>query len=133
MPDPTPAEIDQVLRFVTEEIESVPELEALLLVWSTRPAHWRTTDLSKRLYISQDQAQALLTQLSRKALLTVVPGESGAYRYDPGSEQRDLLMARIAEVYRKEIVRISTLIHSKPSSAVRDFARAFRFTREKEK
>lgn len=133
MLDPTPAEIDQVLRFVTEEIDSVPELEALLLIWQTRPVLWRTTDLAKRLYIVSEQAQTLLKELSRKGLITVVPGEAGAYRYEPGSEQRDLLMAWTEAVYRKEVVRISTLIHTKPSSAVRDFARAFRFTREKEK
>jgi hypothetical protein len=40
-------------------------------------------------------------------------------------------MGRTEAVYRRQIVRISTLIHSKPSSAVRDFARAFRFTKEK--
>lgn len=133
MLDPTPAEFDQVLRFVTEEIDSVPELEALLLIWQTRPALWRTTDLAKRLYIASEQAQTLLKELSRKGLVTAVAGESGAFRYDPGSEPRDLLMAWTEAVYRKEMVRISTFIHTKPSSAVRDFARAFRFTREKEK
>lgn len=133
MSDPNPAEVDEVLRFVTHEIDSVPELEALLLVWQTRPAVWTSAGLAKRLYILSEQAQVLLSDLSRKGLLSVVSGESAAYRYDPGSDQRDLLMARTEAVYRKEIVRISTLIHAKPSSAVRDFARAFRLTREKEK
>jgi len=36
----------------------------------------------------------------------------------------------VDETYRREVVRVSTLIHSKPSSPVRDFARAFRFTKE---
>lgn len=133
MPDPTPAEIDQVLRFVAQDIDSVPELEALLLVWQSRPVVWRSSDLAKRLYIVPEEAQALLTQLSRKGLLTVLPGETGAYRYEAGSQQKDLLLACTEALYRKEVVRISTLIHTKPSSAVRDFARAFRFTREKEK
>jgi hypothetical protein len=40
-------------------------------------------------------------------------------------------MAEIDAVYQREVVRVSTLIHSKPSSSVQEFARAFRFIREK--
>jgi hypothetical protein len=32
--------------------------------------------------------------------------------------------------YRRELVRISSMIHSKPSPAVRQFARAFRLKKD---
>lgn len=41
------------------------------------------------------------------------------------------MISQLEAIYRREIVRISTLIHAKPSAAIRDFARAFRFTKEK--
>ena len=131
MAEPTPVEVDQVLRFVLDEIDSVPELEALLLLWQTRPATWNVADVARRLYIVPDQAQAVLADLSRKGMLAVDPEREDSYRYASRSAERDALMARTEAVYRRQIVRISTLIHSKPSSAVRDFARAFRFTKEK--
>ncbi|HEX6824153.1 MAG TPA: hypothetical protein VF123_18975 [Candidatus Sulfotelmatobacter sp.] len=131
MPEPTPVEVDQVLRFVLDEIDSVPELEALLLLWQNRPAAWNVADVARRLYIIADQAQAVLAHLRRKGMLAVDPERPDFYRYESASAERDQLMGHTEAVYRRQIVRISTLIHSKPSSAVRDFARAFRFTKEK--
>ena len=131
MAEPTPAEVDQVLRFIVDEIDSVPELEALLLLWQDRPAAWNVADVARRLYIVPDQAQAVLADLSRKGMLAVDPEREDSYGYASRSAERDQLMGRTEAVYRRQIVRISTLIHSKPSSAVRDFARAFRFTKEK--
>ena len=131
MADPTPVEVDQVLRFIVDEIDSVPELEALLLLWQDRPAVWNVADVARRLYIVPDQAQAVLADLSRKGMLAADPEQPDFYRYESTSAERDQLMGRTEAVYRRQIVRISTLIHSKPSSAVRDFARAFRFTKEK--
>ena len=131
MLDPTPVEVDQVLRFVEQQIDSVPELEALLLLWQNRPTAWSVADIAKRLYITPDQAQVLLGDLSRKGLLAPLAEQTDLYRYEPRSAELDELMACTEAVYRRQVVRISTLIHSKPSSAVRDFARAFRFTKEK--
>lgn len=131
MPNPTPVEVDQVLRFVAQQIDSVPELEALLLLWQNRPAAWSVADIAKRLYITPDQAQVLLGDLSRKGLLAPLAEQADFYRYESRSAELDELMAHTEAVYRRQVVRISTLIHSKPSSAIRDFARAFRFTKEK--
>ncbi len=41
-------------------------------------------------------------------------------------------MESVDAVYRKEVVRISSLIHSKAPAGVRDFARAFRIKKDKE-
>ena len=40
--------------------------------------------------------------------------------------------SRSNSIYRKELIRISRLIHSKPPAAVREFAKAFRFKKERE-
>jgi hypothetical protein len=64
--------------------------------------------------------------------LVVVPGESELYCYDSRSEETDRVIASLDRMYRRQVVGISTIIHSKASSAVRDFARAFRFTKERE-
>jgi len=121
-----------VFEFILEEIDSVPELEALLLLWHSSPTPWTPVDLAKRLYVSPEVAGKLLIDLTRKKLLTAVPNRPGSYCCEAKSQEQNQVIARIDEIYRREIVRVSTLIHSKPSSAVRDFARAFRFTKGKE-
>ena len=87
--------------------------------------------MAKRLYIDPEETRSILQGLVRKGFTAEDEPRSGAYRYQSRSEQQDELIGRAEALYRQQIVRISTLIHSKPSLAVRDFAAAFRFTKEK--
>jgi hypothetical protein len=86
--------------------------------------------LGKRLYVSTDVVDPLLQDLVRRKLVVCVPGPQEGYRYDSASVTQDQLLSSLDSTYRRETVRISTLIHSKPSSSIREFARAFRFTKE---
>jgi predicted ArsR family transcriptional regulator len=122
---------DDVLQFISEQIDSVPELEALLLLWQHRPNPWTIAELAKRLYIGENATRSIFLDLERKKLIVANAQGPDGYQYCSSSEERDQLIARTERIYRRQIVRISNLIHSKPSSAVRDFARAFRFTKEK--
>ena len=38
-------------QFIVNEIESVPHLEALLLLWNTRPRQWPMDEMAKALYV----------------------------------------------------------------------------------
>jgi predicted transcriptional regulator len=120
----------EVYQFLMEEIDSVPHLEALLLLWNTRPQGWSQEKLAERLYVSQSVADRLLQDLVRQGV--VGETESGLYSYNSKLQERNRIIGLLDARYRKEVVRISTLIHSKPSSSLRDFARAFRFTKERE-
>ena len=120
----------EALAFIKAKIESVPHLEALLLVWRTRPRTWHAPELAARLYIEVDASAQLLRDLAQQHLLTSVPSEDVSFLYE-GSPERDQLMTGVEEVYRTQLVRVSTMIHSKASPAVRDFARAFRFTKDR--
>jgi hypothetical protein len=122
---------EEVVRFVLDEIESVPHLEALLLMWRSRPQKWTVEALGERLYLSGEAVEVLLADLSRRKLIAAEP-ESSAYSYEPGSPEKNNLITRLDETYRHQLVRISQLIHSKPSASLRDFARAFRFTKKDE-
>ena len=122
----------EVYQFVFDKIDSVPHLEALLLLWNSRPSKWSADDLSKRLYVDRNVARKLLEDLSRGQLIATFPGNAEQYFYESKSAEGDHLIELVDLTYRKQVVRISTIIHSKASSAVRDFARAFRFTKERE-
>jgi len=120
----------EVRQFLLDQIDSVPHLEALLLLWNSRPKLWQADEMAGRLYVDREVALRLLQDLARQQLIdsdTSSP-EGYCYRDDPADRSR--LIRMVDETYRREVVRVSTLIHSKPSSPVRDFARAFRFTKE---
>jgi hypothetical protein len=117
-------------QFIYEQIDSVPHLEALLLLWNGRPQPWLVENLAERLYVSVEVGRGLLQDLARRQLV-VAAKEEDSFLYKSTSVEKDQLIAEVDAVYRREVVRVSTLIHSKPSASVQEFARAFRFTRER--
>lgn len=116
------------IQFILDQIESVPHLEALLLIRKAHPRKWTVTDLSTRLYVASSAVQVLLDDLIRRKLLAV--DSAGPAYYYAASDEQDRLIGLVDDIYRRQLVRVSQLIHSKPSAAVRDFARAFRFTKD---
>jgi hypothetical protein len=123
----------EVDRFVLNQIESVPHLEALLLVWTQRPKSWKTEEIAKALYVPDELAGDILRDLCQRGLLRESRDAASTYEYNSGSQEQDDLVAAVNSVYRKELVRISRMIHAKAPSALREFARAFRITKDKEK
>jgi len=129
MENPDNTEVD---RFIVKEIDSVPHLEALLLLWRRRPSAWLAEDVAQMLYVPPQNAEKLLQDLAQSGLVAVVSGSPDRFAYHPASEERDKLIEMVEATYRRELVRITHLIHSKAPAAVREFARAFRFTRDGE-
>lgn len=117
--------------FILANIESVPHLEMLMLLWKCRPTACTCEDLAARLYISLDRVLVLLRDLARLQLVAEL--DPAGYRYVSNSAIQDELMGRVDDAYRHELVRISTMIHLKASSPIREFARAFQLKKEQDK
>lgn len=126
-----PPEMDPY-EFILENIDSVPHLEALVLLWNSRPAGWTQDELASRLYVPPQKVADILNDLMRLGFIARADETPVRYRYLAASEDQDRQMAEVDSVYRRDLVRISTMIHSKASPAIRDFARAFRFKKERE-
>lgn len=122
---------NDVDRFLLENIDTVPHLEALLLLRNSSPTAWSVEDMAERLFLVPGSAKEILNDLVRQHLILVVPGTSESYRYEP-EPRLDRVIASVDFAYRRELVRISTLIHAKPSGAVREFARAFRIKKDRD-
>ncbi|HJT71608.1 MAG TPA: hypothetical protein VJ731_15525 [Terriglobales bacterium] len=130
MPEQNPpsAEVD---RFIAEQIDTVPHLEALLLVWNSRPKAWTIAEMAHSLYVPPELAEGILRDLAQKNLIqdTGTSGDSYAYQ---SSETRDGFMVQLDRTYRRDLIRVTRMIHAKAPSALSEFARAFRFTKDKE-
>lgn len=111
-----------VLQFIAERIDTVPQLEALLLLWEDPQRAWSEEDLAGRIYVSRQVAAQTLQALQRQNL---VVAESSLYRYHPQWDPTGAVMPEVAAAYRRHLVQLATFIHSRASTAVREFARAF--------
>ena len=119
-------------QFIHDNVDSVPHLESLILLWNSRPVGWTEEELATRLYIPPEQVRAVLRDLIRLQIVQEIAGAPLKYSYLPRSEEQDDLMRKVDNAYRRDLVRISTMIHSKTSSPVREFARAFRFKKDRD-
>lgn len=122
----------QVDRFILEQIDSVPHLEALLLLFNSQPKVWSQEEMAAALYVRPDVADKILQALLQRNLIALDPRKPDTYFYSPESQDKNRLLESVNEIYRREVVRISSMIHSKASAGVRDFARAFRIKKDKE-
>jgi predicted transcriptional regulator len=113
---------DNVLQFIAERIDSVPQLEALLLLWENSQRPWTEDELAARIYVSRAVAAQILQSLQRQNLVT---SESARYQYNPQWDATGQVMEEVATSYRRHLVQLATFIHSRASTAVREFARAF--------
>lgn len=119
-------------KFILENLDSVPHLEALMLLWNSRPVRWTCEELASRLYISSETVNDLVRDLVGLRLVTESHDPGTKYSYFPQSEDQDNMMLLVDAAHRRDLIRISTMIHSKTLSAVREFARAFRIKKERE-
>jgi predicted transcriptional regulator len=122
----------QADRFILAEIDSVPHLEALLLLFNSRPKTWSVDEMGQSLYVRNEIASRILDSLVQRNLIATSPQAPGNYFYNPDDEYKNQLLEDVDAVYRKEVVRISSMIHSKAPAGLRDFARAFRIKKDRE-
>ncbi len=120
---------NEVDQFILAQIDTVPHLEALLLLWNSRPTAWGIEEMAHRLFLASGEASAVLEDLARRDLIAISPDANTCYYHS--EPEKDRIMALVSATYRQDLIRLSRLIHSKPSAAVREFARAFLFKKER--
>ena len=122
--DPVPGDLRD---FITRYIDSIAQLEALLLLRANPDANWTPAEVALRLYTSEQEAAELLARLCADALVFC---NEGTYRF--GSEDTELrnLVDRLADAYSQHLIPVTNMIHAKPRR-IRQFADAFKFRKDK--
>lgn len=114
---------DELRSFILKRIDSVAQIEALLLIRSDPRSQWNAARLAKRLYISEAEAAEALSRLCASELLTCV---DEIYGLEGVPEQNLALIEQLLEVYSRHLIPITNLVHSKPRR-IGSFADAFKF------
>lgn len=121
---------DDVVKFLTERIDSVEQLEVLLLLHQTAGTEWTAPDVARHLYREPTSVGRRLGVLRLQGLLQATEAEQPTFRYAPGSEALDGTVRRLAVAYAERRVSIVGIIAAKPMDNVRAFADAFRIRKE---
>jgi hypothetical protein len=121
---------EDVARFVLEQIDSVAQLEALLLLRNDRDKVWNAPALAARLYIGEEETAHMLALLRDRGFVRQSGDDPTVFRYDPLSPELGENLERLAAIYAKHLVPVTNMIHSKPKPRIQEFADAFRIRRK---
>jgi hypothetical protein len=126
-PEDLPSDVQ---RFILQSIDSVPHLEALLLVWRQPGPSWTEKSLAHWLYVDASTARAIVQDLLQAGWIKRPADNPDVFGFDPSWDPAGAFMRQLATTYRDQLVRVATLIHSKPPAALRQFAKAFELKRD---
>ena len=119
-----------VHQFLYRNIDSVEQLEVLILLLHHPERGWSPDEVARELYSHPASIARRLAMLLGQDLLREV--EPGCYQYAPRTGELHATVLRVSEMYRERRVAVVTLIASKPIENVRAFSDAFRIRRNKE-
>jgi hypothetical protein len=112
-----------VERFIADEVESVEQLEVLLLLRAAPDKEWTAHEVARALV---SQVDSVADWLARMAVRNLLSQANGRYRFSPATPEVARTIDALAESFAKYRVTVVGLIFSKPSERVRLFADAFR-------
>jgi predicted ArsR family transcriptional regulator len=122
-----------VARFLREDVESVRQLDALLLLSADAARPWRAEQVSGELRCGLGWTVQQLEDLAAKGLVEHTAGQDGqpAYRYAPRDHGLQTIVATVTELYQRRKTAVISLIFGEPSrDSARAFSDAFRLRRE---
>jgi len=120
-----------VRAFLNDHVESVVQLEVLLLLYAEPGRTFATSDVVSALRIEPGWAEAQLSNLVARGMLAAA-GAVGSYRYAPRTAEIEAAVAGLARAYADRRVTVIGLIYAKPAEPLRSFADAFRIRRDKD-
>jgi hypothetical protein len=124
--DPLSAEIRQ---FIALQIESVVQLEALLLLRRESQRSWSAEELARHFYLSDKMCQSMLDDLERRRYLVRDSGDD-SFKYACPDLKSDGILGTLADLYAERRVAVISEIYSNPVSKVKTFADAFRWRKD---
>jgi hypothetical protein len=122
---------EDVYRFIEEKIDSIAQLEGMLLFRSNPEKDWDAKMLSERLYISSEEAKALVGYMRGTGYIEERKWQPGFYYYAPASPALAALLEKTADTYSRYLVPVTRLIHLKSRNRIQEFANAFRVRKDR--
>lgn len=117
-----------VIDFIVGSIDSVEQLEVLLLLRQNRSKKWTADQVNE---IVRSSERSITNHLEKFGSLGLISNEAGTdlffYSADP---EQDQLLEKVAAFYRDRRAAVIEYIYSKPIREIQSFSAAFKFRRK---
>jgi hypothetical protein len=123
---------EEVKKFITEQINSLEQLEILLLLHSRWEKEWTAQQVSDELRLSQASVATRLADLQKQGLLIVREASDPLYQYAPSKPEFAPIVDSLVKLYPDYRFTVINLIFSKPLDKIKTFADAFKLKKDKD-
>jgi hypothetical protein len=119
----------EAAEFVVRFIESIHQVELLMLLRRTPDRWWTADDIARELRESSLIVSADLLGLRTYGLVAVQSAVPMTYRYEPGSVHLHAGVESLAAAYQETPLALAKAVAKRPDRVLRTFADAFRLRR----
>lgn len=115
-----------VREFIIRNIDTVSQLEALLILRANPEERWDVAGIASRVYASDREIAAVLERFVADGFLE---RDGELYHYDGKDPAVDRTIGDLAQCYASHLIPVTNMIHSKPRS-IRSFSDAFKLRKD---
>src|SRR5689334_22323404 len=98
-----------VQEFLRDQIDSLEQLESLLLLFRRRELPWTALDVARELRLEDSVVAEALRALCERGLLAIVATPE-QFRYGPSSPELAAVVERLAELDKEQRVAVMRLL-----------------------
>lgn len=118
----------EIEKFIHDNINSVEQLEVLLLIAAAPQRGWSALDVSQKLHRPPESVAMRLADLQKRGFLSVEPEPRPVYHYACDARQNGLVEG-LGRAYQVRQDAVIALIFTRPADNLRAFSDAFRIRR----
>ena len=122
---------EELERFIAAEINSLEQLEILLLLSGNPHKWWTPAGVYEVVKSSMQSVQERLNDMTNRGILSREIETEARYQFAPQNEQVWKIISELRDAYKERSVKVVQAIYSKPPDSVQEFARAFRLRKDK--
>lgn len=120
----------EVRDLIARHLETMEHVDALLVLHRAPDRGWTADEVATELRIAPKGLVKTLADLEKSGLVERDAAREGAYRYAPATSLLARSVEALLQAYNQRPVTLVKAIYSRPPSAVRSFADAFRLRTE---
>ncbi|MES3036386.1 MAG: hypothetical protein V4736_00645 [Bdellovibrionota bacterium] len=119
---------DEIKSFILEKIDSVGQLEVLILLHKHPERKWTPLEVSNELRSNTGSAAAQMAELTKKGMINCETGP--LYGCSGQPLVNSALIQKVITAYNERRVSVINLIYEKPAERIKNFADAFKLKRD---
>ncbi|HEY2586591.1 MAG TPA: hypothetical protein VGI81_12580 [Tepidisphaeraceae bacterium] len=122
---------NEVRQFLVDHVDSVMQLELILLLRGDPGRLWSGRDIVAELRVDAEWIESQLDELCRRRILLCYTGREPRYQFKPADPGAIRAVKALAALYATHRVSIIGMIFSTPVDRLHNFADAFRLRNDK--